>query len=114
VFLPTVLLLLDGQFMVPDTSAQCTEISGPRNPVYTDFPSPPAFSGIALPTTAVDPNGWVHRAEGRLFWVPEDCRHGITCPAIMTIPNTGRQRRVRVDLSNFKYGESWTQVYGGL
>jgi hypothetical protein len=58
-------------------------------------------------------NGYVRSTEGLLFWVPEDCRRGITCPAIMTIPNTGRQRSVRVDLSHFQYGTSWANIYEG-
>ena len=71
-----------------------------------------AFSGLPIPAEMIDSNGWVHNKEGLLFWVPEDCRHGLTCPAILTIPNTGRQRTVRIDFSRFHYGTSWTNIRG--
>jgi hypothetical protein len=71
-----------------------------------------ASSGHPIPTAMLDPNGWVHGTEGLLFWVPEDCRNGLTCPAMTTIPNTGRQRCVRIDFAHFQYGTSWTRVRG--
>jgi hypothetical protein len=45
-----------------------------------------------------------------LFWVPEDCRNGLTCPAILTIPTNGRHRVVRLDFTHFQYGTSWHKV----
>ncbi|KAG9020670.1 hypothetical protein FS842_007135 [Serendipita sp. 407] len=58
-----------------------------------------------------DSNGWVHHPDGGLlFWVPEDCRNGLTCPAILTIPITGRHRVIRLNLGEFSYGESWTDI----
>jgi hypothetical protein len=71
-----------------------------------------AFSGLPIPTALLDSNGWVHGTDGPLFWVPEDYRHGLTCPAITTIPNSSRQRTVRIDFSRFQYGTSWTKVRG--
>lgn len=59
-----------------------------------------------------DPNGWVHCADGLLFWVPEDCRLGLPCRALLTIPNTGRDRAVRLDLTRFRYGTLWTGIRG--
>jgi hypothetical protein len=73
---------------------------------------PNAFSGLPMATAMLDSSGWVHGTEGLLFWVPEDCRHGLTCSAITTIPNTGRQRCVRIDFTRFQYGTSWTGVCG--
>jgi hypothetical protein len=70
------------------------------------------FSGLPIPPELLDSNGWVHGPDGLLFWVPEDCRDGLTCPAIRTIPNTGRHRRVRIDFARFKYGTSWTNIRG--
>jgi hypothetical protein len=71
------------------------------------------FSGLPIPAELLDSNGWVHNPDGLLFWVPEDCRNGLTCPAIRTIPNTGRHRAVRIDFPRFQYGTSWTNVCGG-
>src|SRR5271168_4537292 len=76
--------------------------------------SPTAFSGRPIPISYLRPDGWVHGVEGPLFWVPEDCRNGLTCPAIITIPNTGRSRRVRLDFGRFQYGTSWTNIRGML
>jgi hypothetical protein len=70
------------------------------------------FSGLPIPLELLDSNGWVHGPDGLLFWVPEDCRSGLTCPAIRTIPNTGRLRRVRIDFRRFQYGTSWTDIRG--
>jgi hypothetical protein len=71
-----------------------------------------ALSGRPIPAELLSSNGWVHSDEGLLFWVPEDCRHGLTCPAITSILNTDRQRLVRIDFSRFQYGSSWTYVRG--
>ena len=76
--------------------------------------SPTAFSGRPIPISYLKPDGWVHGVEGPLFWVPEDYRNGLTCPAIMTNPNTGRNRCVRLDFSRFQYGTSWTNIRGML
>jgi hypothetical protein len=71
-----------------------------------------AFSGLPISTALLDSNGWVHSAEGLLIWIPEDCRDGLTCPAITTIPTSGRHRIVRIDFTNFQYGTSWTGIRG--
>jgi hypothetical protein len=71
-----------------------------------------AFSRLPIPPELIDSNGWVHGPEGLLFWVPEDCRSGLTCPAIRTIPNRGGHRRVRIDFTRFHYGTSWTNIRG--
>jgi hypothetical protein len=58
-----------------------------------------------------DVNGWVHHPDGGLlFWVPDDCRNGLACPSVLTIPTTGRNRMVRMDTSDFCYGSSWTDI----
>jgi hypothetical protein len=44
-----------------------------------------------IPAQLLSSDGWVRNADGLLFWVPEDCREGLICPAIITIPTTGRQ-----------------------
>ncbi|KIM28403.1 hypothetical protein M408DRAFT_140845 [Serendipita vermifera MAFF 305830] len=72
-----------------------------------------ATSSILMSTLLLDPNGWVCCADGILFWVPEDCRNGLTTTALVTIPNAGHHRRVRLNLSDFRYGQSWTDVYDG-
>ncbi|KIM25617.1 hypothetical protein M408DRAFT_26159 [Serendipita vermifera MAFF 305830] len=72
---------------------------------------PDAVSGIALDPNSIDSDGWVRREGGNLLWIPEDCREGVTSPAIRIISTQDRQRCVRLDLSNFKYGTSWTDVY---
>ncbi|KAG8818106.1 hypothetical protein FRC18_000259 [Serendipita sp. 400] len=61
-----------------------------------------------------DDNGWVkHPNGGLLFWVPEDCCNGLTCPAVLTFPTEGLCRTVRVDLSDFSFGLSWEQIFKG-
>jgi hypothetical protein len=71
-----------------------------------------AFSGLPIPFAMLDSNGWVYGKEGLLFWVPEDCRNGLTSPAIIAIPTWGRHRRVRIDFTRFRYGTSWTESRG--
>jgi hypothetical protein len=70
------------------------------------------FSRLPIPPEVVDSNGWVRGPEGLLFWVPEDCRNGLTCPAIRTVPNRGGHRRVRIDFTRFHYGTTWTKIRG--
>ncbi|KAG9019767.1 hypothetical protein FS842_007768, partial [Serendipita sp. 407] len=58
-----------------------------------------AYSTNATTEYHPDANGWVHHPDGGLlFWVPEDCRNGLTCPAILTIPTAGDHRVVRLNL----------------
>jgi hypothetical protein len=85
-----------------------------RNSLSNGQISAAALCRHLIPQDMLDTDGYVRSTEGLLFWVPEDCRNGLTCPAIMTIPNTGRERVVRVDLTNFQYGTSWTNVYAGV
>jgi len=73
---------------------------------------PKLLSGLPIPSQQLSPSGWVHNADGLLFWVPEDCRNGLTSPAITIIPNTGHHRRVHIDFTHFQYGSSWTYVCG--
>src|ERR1700743_3397189 len=70
-----------------------------------------AFSGHLIPKAMMNSTGWVCNEDGLLFWVPEDCRPGLTSPAIMTIPNTIHTRCVRFDFTHFKCGTSWTKVH---
>jgi hypothetical protein len=60
----------------------------------------------------LDSDGWIRDADGLLTWIPEDCRNGFTSRAIMTIPNEGRHRCVRLDFTRFQYGTKWTNVLG--
>jgi hypothetical protein len=71
-----------------------------------------ALSGLPIPAELLASNGWVRSADGLLFWVPEDGRYGLVSPVITAIPNTGRQRSVRIDFTRFQYGSSWTCVRG--
>ena len=68
------------------------------------------FSGHPFPEEMISPTGWVFGADGILFWVPEDCHHGLTCSAIMTIPTTGPWRCVQIDFTLFRCGTSWTSA----
>lgn len=72
---------------------------------------PNSVSTVTLDQKSMDSEGWVRCDEGILLWVPEDCRNGVTSPAIITIPTEGPSRRVRLDMNDFKYGSSWTDVY---
>jgi hypothetical protein len=100
--------VFDSISLLPDDHIVPSESSQPSN----DDTSLTAFSGLPIPAAMLDSNGWVHGKEGLLFWVPEDRRHGLTCPAIMTISNTDRHRPVRIDFSRFHYGTSWTNIRG--
>lgn len=70
-----------------------------------------AVHGIGFHSKSIDSDGWVRCDEGILFWVPEDCRHGLTSRAIKIVPSEAWRRRVRLDLNGFKYGKSWTDIY---
>ncbi|KIM33183.1 hypothetical protein M408DRAFT_45846, partial [Serendipita vermifera MAFF 305830] len=63
-----------------------------------------------LDPKSMDSEGWLRCDDGILLWIPEDCRRGVTSHAIRTIPPDARRRYVRLDLSNFKYGSSWTDI----
>jgi hypothetical protein len=69
-----------------------------------------AYSRCPIPKNWLSSDGWVRGVDGLLFWVPEDCRDGLTCPAIVIIPDMGPHRRVRIDFSQFQCGTSWTNV----
>ncbi|KAG8797552.1 hypothetical protein FRC16_008746, partial [Serendipita sp. 398] len=59
----------------------------------------------------LDSTGWVRLSDGGLlFWVPGNCRNGLTCPALLIIPTSGPNRRVRLSLKGFSYGPSWTNI----
>ncbi|KAG8788918.1 hypothetical protein FRC16_001289 [Serendipita sp. 398] len=60
---------------------------------------------------SLDSDGWVHHPDGGLwFWVPEDCRDGLVCPTMLTIPTNGRYRGMKIDLNEFSFGLSWTDI----
>ncbi|KIM32319.1 hypothetical protein M408DRAFT_326926 [Serendipita vermifera MAFF 305830] len=82
--------------------------------VLLNSSGPNTVSSITLNSKAINPKGWVRCDNGILLWVPEDCRHGVTSQAIRTFPPEAWQRRVRLDLSDFKYGDSWVDVYTGM
>ena len=69
------------------------------------------FSGHPIPKELMNSTGWVCGPDGLLFWVPQDCRSGLTSPAVMIIPTTGPMRCVRIDFTHFQYGTSWTKVH---
>ena len=85
----------------------------PQNHSSTNPHFPFAFSHIPIPTQHLNSSGWVCDSNGLLFWVPEDCHYGLTHLPIMTIDGVHRKRGVRIDFTNFKYGFSWTEAYGG-
>ena len=59
-------------------------------------------------------DGWVRDSEGGLlYWVPLDIRASVHSPALLTIPLTSRNRSVSLDLDDFAFGTSWTQVFKG-
>lgn len=58
-------------------------------------------------------DGWIYRKGERLLWVPEDCRNGLKSPTLLTIPEFGHFRRVRLDISEMCYGSSWTDILVG-
>jgi hypothetical protein len=101
-------LLCDPISFLPDGHGLHSQSSS----LSVDHPPVNAVSGLPIPTALLDSNGWVHGAEGLLIWIPEDCRNGLTCPAITTIPTSGRQRSVRIDFTHFQYGTSWTKIRG--
>ncbi|KIM27014.1 hypothetical protein M408DRAFT_176560 [Serendipita vermifera MAFF 305830] len=70
-----------------------------------------ATSSISLVPGSIDTQGWVRGEDGILMWIPEDCRRGLMTHTIRIIPPDALQRGVRLDLSNFKYGKSWTDAY---
>lgn len=72
------------------------------------------LSGGPVPGQLIDSDGWVCMEGKLVFWVPEECRNGLISDAVMTIPTTGHSKTVRVDLSRFRYGTSWTAVYKEL
>ncbi|KAG8809435.1 hypothetical protein FRC18_004552 [Serendipita sp. 400] len=77
----------------------------------TDVWSTDAVRGAVPSDLHLDQNGWVNQANGDLlFWVPEDCRNGLTCPAILTIPTGGFGDVVRLDLNDACFGGSWEQI----
>ena len=88
------------------------ESSGQSSSPYPS--SSPAPSGFGIAASLIDADGWIRCADGLLLWIPEDCRHGLACPALVTIPTNGRHRRVRVDFTSFRCGSSWTEVHRGL
>jgi hypothetical protein len=88
-----------------------TDIKNRRNDVMVGLLPLSTFSCAPIPKERPNPNGWVVGPEGLLFWVPEDCRYGLTHLPIMTIANTRRDRGVRIDFTNFRYGTSWTDIY---
>ncbi|KAG8807414.1 POC1 centriolar protein A [Serendipita sp. 400] len=93
----------DGRYVVSGSSDKTVRIwntQTPLDPRVVDFQP--------------DDNGWVkHPNGGLLFWVPEDCRNGLTCPAVLTIPTDGPNRVVRLDLRDFCFGPSWEQIFKG-
>jgi hypothetical protein len=73
-------------------------------------PSTVSIAGMPIDLQP-DDKGWVRTKNGGLlFWLPQDCRNGYTSPAIVTIPTNGHNRVVRVDLSDFYFGTSWTKI----
>ncbi|KIM31897.1 hypothetical protein M408DRAFT_327295 [Serendipita vermifera MAFF 305830] len=82
--------------------------------ILVDSSAPNAISRAIVNPKSMDSEGWVRCDDGILLWVPEDCRYGVTSQEIMIIPNEARKRCVRLDLSDFKYGSSWTDVYQGM
>jgi WD40 repeat protein len=55
-------------------------------------------------------DGWIFQKGQRLLWVPEDCRSGLRSAALLTIPVTGYNRMVRLDISQMRHGSSWAEI----
>jgi hypothetical protein len=87
------------------------DIEDQRNDVMVGPHPLSAFSCAPIPEERLNPNGWVVGPEGLLFWVPEDCRYGLTHLPRITIARMQRHRGVRIDFTNFQYGTSWTDIY---
>lgn len=56
-------------------------------------------------------DGWICETDRRLLWIPEDCRWGLRSAALLTIPATGHQRTLRLDISQMSHGSSWTDIF---
>ncbi|KIM24624.1 hypothetical protein M408DRAFT_75670, partial [Serendipita vermifera MAFF 305830] len=89
-------------------------ISDHKSSIHPVSTSSTARTGVGIGPELIDDNGWVRSSEGLLFWIPEDCRSGLTCPATLIIPSTGRYRRVRLNFASFQYGPEWTNVCGDV
>jgi hypothetical protein len=72
------------------------------------------LSCVSISPDHINAKGWVVGPEGLIFWVPEDCRYGLTHTPIMTLGNMRRDRRVRIDFTDFRYGASWADIYERL
>ena len=56
--------------------------------------------------------GWVRDSQSALlYWVPPDCRFGLHSPVLFTIPPISHFRSVSLDLKDFAFGTSWTQIF---
>src|SRR5690349_15178754 len=91
----------DGQQATPGSNDQSIHTLDAKNSLPTVLQSLNTLSGLPIPANLLSPAGWVCDKEGLLFWVPEDCRNGLTSPAVATIPSTGRHRLVRLDFTHF-------------
>jgi hypothetical protein len=58
----------------------------------------------------MDNDGWIFQEGRRLLWVPEDCRYGLAVAALLTIPVTQHNRKIRLDISQMSHGPSWTDI----
>jgi hypothetical protein len=85
--------------------------NNPRNNNNGNTHLPSGLACVAISPDLINARGWVVGPEGLLFWVPEDCRYGLTHTHIMILGNVRRDRRVRIDFTDFRYGTSWTDIY---
>ena len=104
-FLPGSYAVLHGSNRPP------TDVENQRNDAMIGTHQLSAFSCGPIPEERLNSDGWVVGPEGLLFWVPEDCRYGLTHLPIMTIADKRRDRIVRIDFTDFRYGTSWTDIY---
>jgi WD40 repeat protein len=118
----------DGRHVIFGSSDNTIQIWDAGNPNQARHNQPAAYPQDAdLPPTELhlnallisgsqislvpDSGGWIqHPDGGPLLWVPEDCRHGLVSPAILTIPTNGHHRVVRLNFAEFQYGTSWHKV----
>jgi WD40 repeat protein len=73
---------------------------------------PIRITSSAIEAALPDTEGWVKDpVGGLLYWVPHDCRAGLHSPALLTIPRASPVRSVSLQLDEFAFGTSWTQIF---
>jgi len=58
----------------------------------------------------IDDEGWLRDDSGVVLWLPPDYRSGYRDRSIYTIPDTGPNRKVTLDWSDFRNRDVWEEV----